>query len=120
MRHLTDINFDHYGDSKADQFFHQFMSVLVKLDVPLDMNHKRDLLHHEMRKSSALMIPLLKYDDTPKDDRTFEQLVGIFNRHLEHVREDQQLKKEQQAEKKGKVNSLDPKPQAQDQDQRKM
>ena len=47
-----------------------------------------------MRKSEGLKLPLVKYTDTPADDRTYGQLVSIMNKWLSEIKEDRLLKAE--------------------------
>ena len=94
LRHLTDIQYEQYGDENAEQFWHKWLTTLGRMNFPLSDNHKRDLLYTELRKSEGLKLHLVKYTDTPLDDRTYDQLAGIMNKWLSETKEEKLLKAE--------------------------
>ncbi len=94
IRDLTDVKYEDYGDDRADQFWNRFLTILSRLDNPLEGTHLRDCLYHEMKKSEELKIPLRDYKKKDLKDRTFEDLKKIFTDFLHERREDQRLARE--------------------------
>ncbi len=94
IRDLTDVKYDDYGDDRADQFWNRFLTILSRLDNPLEGTHLRDCLYHEMKKSTELKIPLREYKKKNLEDRTFADLRQIFTDFLHERREDQRLARE--------------------------
>ena len=81
IRTLTDLKWEQFGSAAgAHKYWHRFLTVLARLDNPLTMEHQRDTLYSEMRKSEGLKIPLLKYEETDTCNRTFDQLKTIMTK----------------------------------------
>ena len=91
IRNLTDIRWEDYGDENAPKFWHDFLTVLRRLDNPLSVEHRRDTLYTEMKKSEGLKIPLIKYKDTPTSERTWDMLVEIMSKWLNDTKQDRNL-----------------------------
>jgi len=78
IRDLTDVKYEEYGDSRTDLFWNRFLVVLSRMTTPLETKHMRDCLHHEMRKSKELRIPLREYNRKALEERTYGDLRTIM------------------------------------------
>jgi hypothetical protein len=61
------------------------------MENPLDMEHRRDMLHTELKKSPGMKLSLVRYTDTATKDRTYEQLSDIFNKWMAETKEERNL-----------------------------
>ena len=95
IRDLTNIQYEEFGDSRVDLFWNKFLSVLSRMNVPLETKHARDCLYHEMKKSKELKIPLREYNKKALEDRTFEDLRTIITEFIHERREESAFKGEE-------------------------
>ena len=91
IRSLADVRYEDFGDKSAPAFWHKFLTVLQRMENPLDMEHRRDMLHTELKKSPGMKLSLVRYTDTATKDRTYEQLADIFNKWMAETKEERNL-----------------------------
>ncbi len=94
IRALSNLMWEAYGDENAAKFYADWLDKSTRLDLDLSDGHKRDLLWAQMKKSEALKVPLLKFKDIPREERTHQQLLDIFKKWLSEKREDNNYAKE--------------------------
>ena len=91
IRDLTDLRWEKYGDQNAAKYWHDYLTVLMRLENPLSLEHRRDTLYTEMKKSEGLKVPLIKYKDTPTADRTYDMLAEIMSKWLTETKQEANL-----------------------------
>ena len=88
IKQLANIDYSNYNDKRAPEFLKDWMDTCARMDNKLDDSHKRDLLYTELKKSTGLKIPLLKYKDMEISERRLSHLISIYKKWLQERKED--------------------------------
>ena len=91
---LNNLNYDTYGDKKAHIFYEKYLGILHRMSLPLPVEHRRDLLYAQLRKSEGLKFDLRDYEKTPEAERTFDQIIKLFKDWIDRCKVDRNLRRE--------------------------
>ena len=80
INHLSDIQWEKYGDKNPEGFLHEFMETEGRTKLPIHDGHKLPVLERQLCKSEGFKWDMSKYDEIESEDYSYkyQRLLTAF------------------------------------------